>query len=287
VAPGWETHAVTSGSTPPAFDGVTWHHANLLDREDGDRTMADVLPSALIHLAWYVAPGQWATALENLDWVEASMRLVRAFHTHGGCRAVVAGSGLEYDWRYGYCTESRTPLAPHTVYGTAKHALRLLLETYAARTGLSLAWPRIFFLYGPHEHPARLVATVVQSLLNGQRAHCSHGRQIRDYLYVGDVADACVRLLESECEGPINIASGQPISLRALATRAGEIIGRPELIDFGAIPAAATDAPFVVADVERLSSQLAWSPSFSLDEGLAATVAWWQQQLKEPSLVRS
>jgi nucleoside-diphosphate-sugar epimerase len=142
-------------------------------------------------------------------------------------------------------------------------------------------------LYGPHEHPARLVATVVQSLLNGQRAHCSHGRQIRDYLYVGDVADACVRLLESECEGPINIASGQPISLRALATRAGEIIGRPELIDFGAIPAAATDAPFVVADVERLSSQLAWSPSFSLDEGLAATVAWWQQQLKEPSLVRS
>jgi nucleoside-diphosphate-sugar epimerase len=287
VANGWDTHALTSRPNPPRIPGVTWHHGNLLDGDIAERMVGQLCPRALMHLAWYVAPGQWATSLENLDWVDASLRLVRAFKGHGGTRVLVAGSGLEYDWSYGYCSEVRTPCSPHTVYGTAKHALGLLLESYARSATLSLVWPRIFFVYGPHEHPSRLVATVVRSLLKGEPARCSHGRQIRDYLYVGDVADACVHLLESEIEGPINVASGQPISLRALATRAGELIGRTELIEFGAIPAAPTDAPFVVADIERLSSQLAWSPSFSLDQGLEATVAWWQRHLSEMSLVRS
>lgn len=287
VAHGWETHALTSRSTPPHIPGVIWHTANLLDRDAAPLAVGQIRPQALMHLAWYVAPGQWATSLENLDWVEASMRLVRAFQQGGGRRVVVAGSGLEYDWSYGYCSERRTPCTPHTVYGTAKHALHLLLETYAEQEGLSLAWPRIFFVFGPHEHPARLIATVVQSLLKGQRARCSHGRQIRDYLFVGDVADACVRVLESNVEGPINIGSGQPISLRALATRAGELIGRPELIEFGAIPAAPSDAPLVVADITRLSSDLAWSPSFDLDQGLETTVAWWRRQLNEAALARS
>ena len=284
VAHGWETHALTCRSSPPPVAGVTWHRGDLLDRDVAEQTVGLIRPHALMHLAWYVAPGQWPTALENLYWVDASIRLIRAFHENGGRRVVVAGSGLEYDWTYGYCSESRTPCTPHTVYGTAKHALHLLLESYARQTGLSLAWPRIFFLYGPHEHPARLVPTVVQSLLKGKRARCSHGRQIRDYLFVGDVADACVRLLESDVEGPINIASGEPITLRALATRAGELIGRPELIEFGAVSAAATDVPLVVADITRLSSELAWSPSMSLDQGLEATVAWWQRQLNEVSL---
>ena len=287
VANGWDSHALTSRLDPPPIPGVTWHHANLLEGDGAARVIGEVRPRALMHLAWYVAPGQWAMSLENLEWVEASMRLVRAFKNRGGQRMVVVGSGLEYDWSYGYCSEIRTPCTPHTIYGTAKHALRLLLEPYARHEGLSFAWPRIFFLYGPHEHPARLVASVVRSLLKREPARCSHGRQIRDYLYVGDAAAACVRVLESEVEGPINVASGQPITLRALATRAGELIGRPELIEFGAIPAAATDAPFVVADVSRLSTQLAWSPSFSLDSGLERTVAWWQRQIDELTLARS
>lgn len=286
VANGWEVHALTSRPRPPQVAGVTWHAADLLDGNVAARASELIRPHALLHLAWYVAPGRWATAVENLDWVEASLRLIRAFQEGGGHRIVVAGSCLEYDWSYGFCSETRTPCAPHTVYGTAKHALHLLLESFARQTGLSLAWLRPFFLFGPHEHEARLIPVVVQALLKGERARCSHGRQIRDYLYVDDVADACVRVLESTAEGPINIGSGQPISLRALATRAGDLIGRPELIDFGAIPAAATDAPFVVADIARLSSELEWSPSFSLDQGLAATIAWWQRHLNELSLVR-
>jgi nucleoside-diphosphate-sugar epimerase len=122
------------------------------------------------------------------------------------------------------------------------------------------------------------VASVIRSLLAGSPANVSHGRQIRDYLYADDVADAFVRLLESDVTGPINVASGQAIALRDIVTRIGDLIGRPKLIRLGAIPAAATDTPLVVADTARLSASLGWTPSWDLDRGLAATVDWWRAQ---------
>jgi nucleoside-diphosphate-sugar epimerase len=142
---------------------------------------------------------------------------------------------------------------------------------------LTSAWGRIFFLYGPHEHPDRLVASVIRSLLAGQPARTSHGRQVRDYLYAADVADAFVTLLDSGVTGPINIASGQAVALRDIVNRVGQLMGRPDLIELGAIPTAPTDTPLVVGDTARLCSALRWSPSWDLDRGLAATIERWRQ----------
>ena len=134
-------------------------------------------------------------------------------------------------------------------------------------------------MYGPWEHPDRLVPSVIRSLAKGERARCSHGRQVRDYLYAGDVADALVTLLESDVTGAVNVASGRAVTLRELANRAGELMGLSDRFDFGAIPAAPTDKPLVVADVSRLSTEVRWRPTISLDEGLTRTIAWWKDRL--------
>jgi len=279
VARGWDVHAVASRQTPPAEPGVVWHRADLLDPSQTGVLVRDVGASHLLHLAWFIAPGRWADAPDNFAWVQASLHLLDAFRQVGGRRLVTAGSCLEYDWGYGYCSERRTPCAPHTKYGVCKHALQLLTTAAADAHGLSSAWGRIFFLYGPHEHPDRLVAYVIRSLLAGEPARCSHGRQIRDYLFADDVADAMVCLLDSAIEGPINIGSGEPIALREMVTRIGDLIGRPDLIELGAIPAAATDTPLVVADPRRLSAELGWRPSADLDIGLEKTIQWWRTAL--------
>jgi nucleoside-diphosphate-sugar epimerase len=272
---GWTVHAVSrQGSLD--ISGVTVHQADLLDPADRMRLVDAVKPSHLLHLAWYIAPGRWAAAPDNYRWVEASLDLVRQFREAGGERVVTAGSCLEYDWRYGYCSEERTPLVPHTFYGTCKAALSSVLQGYASTTGFSNAWARIFFLYGPHEHPDRLVAAVIRSLISDQPARCSHGEQVRDYLHVTDVADALMRLLESDVQGPINVASGRAVALKNIVLRIGELTGRSELIKLGAIPPASTDTPLVVADVTKLSTDLGWSPRISLDDGLRDTIAWWR-----------
>jgi nucleoside-diphosphate-sugar epimerase len=283
VRRGYEVHAVHSAADPLPTPGVTWHRANLLDTDEVGRLLGTTRPTDLVHLAWNATPGAYADALDNVAWTESSLGLCRRFVEQGGRRIVTAGSSYEYDWRFGYCSESVTPLVPDTLYGRCKNALREVLESYSAAAGVSSAWARIFFLYGPREHPSRLVPSVIRSLLAGENASCSHGEQIRDYLHVADVGDALAALLDSGVEGPVNIASGRPVTLKSVVLRIASQLERPELLQLGALPARPNDVPLVVADVGRLRDEVSWQPSFQLDDGLAQTIDWWRDVVGAPA----
>lgn len=276
---GYEVHAVSTKSGIKSDSSIVWHQANLLDGLSGARLMDDIRPTHLLHLAWYVVPGKLISSDLNFDWVRSSLDLLKSFQRQGGRRVVMSGSSYEYDWNYGYCHETRTPTVPNTVYGACKHALDVMMQAFCRAHGLSHAWPRVFFLYGPNEHPDRLVSSVIRSVLQGQEARCSHGRQIRDYLHVRDVAEAIVSVLDSGIEGPVNIGSGTAVTLREMILTIGRALGREDLIKLGAIPSRANDAPLVVADVERLLNEVKWQPRLSMEEGLKHTIEWWRQTL--------
>jgi nucleoside-diphosphate-sugar epimerase len=277
IEQGFEVHAVTSKQSPPVIDGdCTWHVANLLDLSQIKTLLERVRPSHLLHLAWYAVPGKYWTAEENFLWVQVSLELLRQFQEYGGQRVVMAGTCAEYDWKYGYLSEFVTPKQPDSPYGICKNALQEMMSSYSKQVGLSSAWGRIFFLYGPHEYPNRLVPSVIRSLLLGKPALCSHGKQIRDFLYVRDVADAFVAVLESDIVGAVNIASGQPIAIKEIVYKLAEKIGRAELIELGAIPVSAQEPHLIVADVTRLSEEVRWQPKNNLASGLDKTIAWFK-----------
>jgi nucleoside-diphosphate-sugar epimerase len=169
-----------------------------------------------------------------------------------------------------------TPLAPATLYGVSKHSLQLMLTAFSNQTTLSSAWGRIFYLFGPYEHPERLVGYVIRSLLQGRPARCSRGDQIRDFLYVEDVAEAFVALLESAVSGPVNIASGKPVALREVIDTIAETLNRPHLIQLGALPDRENEPPLLVADVRRLRDEVGWRPRYDLEQGMLRTIEWWK-----------
>ena len=281
-ARGYEVHAVTSRDDVSEFEaeGVEWHRANLLEPGAARALVEGVRPTRLLHLAWYAEPGKFWTSAENFRWVAASLELFEAFAAAGGRRVVAAGTCAEYEWGGDkLCVEGETPLRPATLYGACKHSLRVMLEAFAAQVKMSAAWGRVFFLYGPREHPARLVSSVTRSLLRGEPARCTHGRQVRDFLHAEDVGRAFVALLDSEAEGAVNVASGEPVALRDVVTTLGELTGRPELVELGAVEAPAGEPPVLVADATRLRHETGWSPRRSLGAGLAETVEWWRREL--------
>jgi nucleoside-diphosphate-sugar epimerase len=178
------------------------------------------------------------------------------------------------------CDERTTPLRPASSYGLAKRELGERYERFLAATDRpSGAWARPFFLYGKHERPDRLLASVIRSLLQGEPARCSHGRQLRDYLYSTDAAEALVALLDSDVEGPVNIASGEATSIGDLVYRAAGRVGREKLVELCAIEARADEPPLIVADIRRLRDELRWSPRHDVDEALDQTIDWWRQRL--------
>lgn len=282
---GFEIHAVSSKSPPPHGQvAVHWHKADLLDAVQTKTLIQSVQPTHLLHLAWYVVPGKCWNAIDNLRWVQASLDLLQIFSHYGGQRVVMAGTCAEYDWQYCYCSEQLTPLSPTTLYGTSKHALRIMVDAFSKEEGLSSAWGRIFFLYGPHEHPVRLVPSVIQSLLLDEPTQCTHGNQLRDYLYVEDVAHAFVLLLESDIQGPVNIAAGYPVALKDIVYRIAEKLDRKDMVQMGALPAAENEPDLLVANVGRLTGEVGWRPHYDLDQGLEKTIHWWKNQLNNGDL---
>jgi nucleoside-diphosphate-sugar epimerase len=271
-ARGFEVHAVAraAGEEP----GVAWHAADLLDAASRDALVAEVEPTHLLHLAWYAEPGRFWTAPENLAWAEASLALYGAFAARGGRRAVLAGSCAEYDWSGGVCHEEATPLRPATLYGAAKHAVGSTVTAHGAEHGPSTAWGRVFFLYGPGEPAAKLVASVLRALLDGRRAPVTHGRQVRDFLHVADVAGAFAALVaRDDVIGAVNVASGVPVSLRELLSIAEARLGTRGLVAYGEREAPPGEPPVIVADVTRLREEAGFTPAHTLESGLDDAIA--------------
>lgn len=256
---------------------VPHHSINLFDADRVTELVNALRPRRLLHLAWIAAPGSYLTSPENETWVRASRHLLRAFAQAGGERAVIAGTCLEYDWSIaGMCHETRTPVRPTTLYGQCKNELRLWAEDFAQETGVGVAWARLFFMYGPHEHPARLTSSVARALLAGQPAECTLGFQQRDFLHTHDIASALVKLLGSTLTGPVNIGTGTAVTVREVIERLARICGRPDLVRLGARPAPPGDPELLIADPTRLRDELGWSPRITLEAGLRETVDWWR-----------
>ena len=276
VSKDYEVHALSRRRpAEKALPNVSWHKVDLLRPGRAAEFIGRVRPDCVLHLAWYAEPGKFWEARENLDWVRASLELLCAFADNGGKRIVAAGTCAEYDCSAGECVENATPLIPTTLYGTSKHALERMLHSSSRQTGLSSAWGRIFFLYGPHEHPSRLVAYVVRSLLQGEPALCSEGGQILDFLYVEDAASAFIALLESEAQGPVNVGSGRPVAVRDVLQEIGRQLGRLDLIRFGA-RAGSSETDRFWANTQRLVKETGWAPRHTMASGIEETIEWWR-----------
>ena len=274
----FEMHAVVSkDGMRLEYSNVEWHSLDLLDHAQTRTLIKEIRPTHLLHFAWCTQPGLYWSSIENLQWIRASLEILQAFKLNGGRRVLMAGTCAEYDWDYRYCSEQITPLKPKTLYGTCKKSLYEILMAFAYQENLSAAWGRIFHLYGPYEHPSRLVPSIINHLLKGQPAPCTLGNQIRDFLHVEDVASAFVTLLDSNLEGAVNIASGEPIALKKIILQIAEILDRPDLVQFGAIPTPETEPPLLVADVNRLRRDLDWVPGYDISTGLKKTIDWWSQ----------
>jgi nucleoside-diphosphate-sugar epimerase len=283
---GCEVHAVLSGTAdrevPQQLRGAELHVADLLSETATDELLAAVKPTHLLHFAWIATPGLYWNSTENFHWVSASERLLRSFKTYGGRRVMMAGSCAEYDWsRVEECDEVLSPLAAISPYAACKIALQKLLADFGRHEQLSTVWGRIFFQFGPYEHPDRLVPSVIRNLLLDREAPCSHGRQIRSFLHVADVGAAFAAVLDSELEGPVNIGSDERIALADLIDRIGVQIGRPELLRLGARPAPAQEPSILIPVIKRLRDEAGWRPRFTLDAGLRDTIAWWRNHLRD------
>ena len=242
-----------------------------LDESPAVRALVEAArPAALIHLAWYANPVDYLVSHANLASLSATARLVEAVLAAGCRKLVLAGSCVEYQ-PHDRALREDDPLDPGTLYGACKQAAWLVTKALAASAGAELAWARVFHLHGPGEDPRRLIQWVASELRAGRPVELTDGSQVRDHLHVADVASGLVTLLAAGASGAYNVCSGEPVALKKVLQTVGEIVGRPELLRFGARPHRQGEMMFLAGDSRRLRS-LGWKARFGLEDGLADAI---------------
>lgn len=199
----------------------------------------------VIHAAWYAEPGKYLRSSKNLDCLGGTLTLAKACVSVGVRRFVGIGTCFEYDLAPGYLSVD-TPLAPVTPYAGAKAAAYLALSQYLQEAGVEFAWCRLFYLYGEGEDARRLVPYVRTRLAAGDLAELTSGRQIRDFMNVRQAGERIVQVGLGSEQGPVNICSGEPVTVRALAERIADEYGRRDLLGFGMRADNDVDPPCVV-----------------------------------------
>lgn len=267
----YEIHVTSMSGVFSSSHQVTIHQTNLLNTEEHTELIKRIAPSYLIHAAWFTKNGHFWDAVENIDWLQATISLAKAFYEHGGKRFLGVGSCAEYNWNKNGSSKE----LPNTFYGKIKRACFESINKLAQHYQKEFAWGRVFFPFGPGEDRIRLMPYVITSLLSSKVASCSHGRQVRDFLYVTDVADALAAILDNKVSGAVDVGSGKAIELRDVIMTIGKMLNGKELIKFGELDEPQHPIDFAVADIHRLKNEVGWTQKHSLNEGIKKTIDWW------------
>lgn len=184
---------------------------------------------ALLHLA---ANGDPAASAERPRWDLDlnTTAFVNLLEHAPAARVVYVSSGAVYDGLRGPVSPL-TPVDPLLPYAVAKLASERYLRFFAERRKsiASYANIRFFGAYGPYEAPRKITTRWLRAIMAGQREFTirGDGRNLIDFMYVDDAADAMLRILsDGSFSGTLDLASGTPVTIDEVVGAMAAAVGR-------------------------------------------------------------
>lgn len=181
--------------------------------------------------------------------------------------------------------DEATPVAPESPYAAGKAAGELYLNVYRATYGLAGTALALANVYGPRQDPhgeAGVVAIFGTAMLQGRPTKIfGDGSASRDYVFVGDVAEAFARVLPADAANGarLNIGTGVETTVAELHRRIAATIGAPDTPELA--PPRAGELARIALDVDLAERLVGWRPAVALDEGLTRTVDWLRTQIAD------
>lgn len=212
-----------------------------------------------------------------------SIRLLEAARQYGVRKFLFASSGgAGYGEQERFPAEETHPIRPVSPYGAAKMSVELYLNYYRAQYGLEYTALRYANVYGPRQDPhgeAGVVAIFAERLLRGQTAIVNgDGEQTRDFVFVGDLVRANVSALTRGDGMSINIGTGIETSVNTVFRILRDLAGsRQEEIHGPSMPGEQRRS---CLENRMASYELGWYPETSLEEGLAHTLDFFREKIR-------
>lgn len=173
------------------------------------------------------------------------------------------------------------PINPISQYGASKHAVEHYLELYWKNFGIDYVSLRYSNVYGPRQDPfgeGGVVAIFIGKFLkNLKPVIFGDGNQTRDFVYVGDVANAnLVSLIKKTDTRIFNIGAGIETSVNEISEKLKNILNSKIVPIYG--DAIQGEVRRIYLDVSLAEKELGWKPGVTLDNGLRKTIEWFKSE---------
>lgn len=290
-------HLVTMGHEVQVLDNLSSGRIENVPREAGficgdirDRewhgAVADFAPEVLIHLAAQVSVPRSVEDPEGdaRTNIVGSLNVLEFAGRHGLRKVIYSSSAAVYGVPDRLPLSERQVAKPICPYGVSKYAVEQYLPFFRDRFGLDYVVLRFANVYGPRQDPngeGGVVSVFAKRLAAGKAPMISgDGSQTRDFVYVGDVAEAVALSIECGESEIINVATATRMSVLQLSRIMSASFGYRDEPLF--MPERAGDIPHSCLENTRASEVLGWQPRTRLEDGLDAVRDWiWESGLVE------
>jgi UDP-glucose 4-epimerase len=282
VADGKEVHVLSRQVVPGLQEGMVCHRGC----QSEVAVVAPLLErcAAVVHLASTTTPGRSAhapvlDAIENLVPLAGFLEILAA----AGPKPVVflSSGGAIYGNPASLPVSEDHPAQPLSYHAAGKIAAEAFFAAFARQTGTAPTILRAANVYGPGQSLQTgfgIVRTLLEKARSGEPLELwGSGEQLRDYLYIDDLVDACLRLVDApEVVGTFNAGSGTGVSLLELVGIVRKVTGRQ--IEASLRPERRVDVEAIYLECRKLSAAVGWAPQVPLEEGVGRAWAWLQGQ---------
>jgi nucleoside-diphosphate-sugar epimerase len=260
---------------------IVLHDVDLRDAHAVEQAVASIRPEKVFHLATYGG----FTFQRDIDAIYAAnflgtVNLVQACEKVGFDCFIHTGSSSEYGIKTVPMKEIDL-LEPLGDYAVSKAAATLYCRSTALQKGLPMVTLRIFSPYGPWDDPQRLIPYVIASLLSGIIPALSNPASVRDYIYIDDVIDAYLSVMDAPISaGEIyNVGSGVQTGICEVVDRIVSVLDNVVIPKWGTEPAKRPEPAVWVADIAKMKTHFNWKTTTCLEEGLLQTISWMRDSL--------
>jgi dTDP-glucose 4,6-dehydratase len=212
--------------------------------------------------------------------VEGTQILLDAIRVTPVERFILISSSEVYGTAESAPMDEEHPLKPRSPYAATKAGADRLAYSYWTTYDLPIVIVRPFNNYGPRQHPEKVVPRfITQALADEPLTVHGDGHASRDWLYVGDDAEAIQAVIDAPIEKiageVLNVATGIDISVADIATLVLEAFGKsPQLVRH--VPERLGQVDRHIGSTEKTERLIGWKARTGFEEGLERTVAWYR-----------
>ena len=174
----------------------------------------------------------------------------------------------------------------YNLYSSTKSAFIGIARYFIANYQVKVINMRLEYMYGEKDDYSKFVPFVIKSILDGKEIRATKGEQRRDFIYVQDVVDAYLKVLDNL--GNLNdnfiefeIGTGKSGTLRDFVSKIEEEINKKANIKWGAIPYGKNEIFDSKADIEKAKNILGWYPKYDISSSLKKTINWYKKLQEE------